>query len=133
MKKVWMFVCLFVCLFVYSGCGDDGPKNVTGGSGLPSGWRATWETSLKPTNPQLFWYTWHVGVEILFYTEIIDKNNQVVSSYDTSATTWEIVEGSATISHNSGPSTYIKPTSTGTFKLRWEFKGTHTIQPFTVV
>ncbi|MDR1941633.1 MAG: hypothetical protein LBQ47_04845 [Endomicrobium sp.] len=138
MKKIVMLLLVFVgagLLFV--GCGDDKETNWTGGSGLPAGWRATWETNLESTNPHLFWYTWHVGTTITFHTAVYDENNQEVTDYDTSSTTWIITPAdAATITSNVGSSVQITPTKEGTFYLKWTFKGVSIEgdgQDFTVV
>jgi hypothetical protein len=137
MKRIPLLsLALFVCVGLFiSGCGGkEDKKNPVDPNGLPAGWRASWETNLEATNPHLFWYTWHRGTPIVFYTVVYDNNNQVVADYDTSETTWSIEPaGFATITDTTGPLTQITPTSTGTFILHWSFKGTWSEPDFEVV
>jgi hypothetical protein len=106
------------------GC-ESGESKHTGGTGLPTGWRADFESNIVG-DPNLWSYTWHVGTTITFRTVIYDENNQEVTDYDTSSTTWIITPADAAIiTSNVGSSVQITPTKSGHFYLKWEFKGTY--------
>ncbi|MDR1941634.1 MAG: hypothetical protein LBQ47_04850 [Endomicrobium sp.] len=135
MKKIVMLLVFVGAGLLFVGCGDDGEKrNVTGGNGLPNGWRATRGNNA----PDMYTLinAWPVGQTVTFYTEVYDENNQLVSDYDTSSSTWVIEPAdAATITSNVGSSVQITPIKTGTFYIKWTFKGTYNEggQGYTVV
>ncbi|MDR1941635.1 MAG: hypothetical protein LBQ47_04855 [Endomicrobium sp.] len=135
MKKIAMLLLVFVGAgLLFAGCGDDGERNrISSGNDLPIGWTASWEANTNSMYTLL--NAWPVGQTVTFYTEVYDENYQLVTDYDTSSTTWIIEPAdAATITSNVGSSVQITPTKTGTFVLKWAFKGTHGEgQTFTVV
>jgi hypothetical protein len=109
-----------------SGCG--GKDLVTGGTGLPDGWRATIKSI-----PDMLFNDLHVNETVIFYTAIYDENNQEVSDYDTSSTTWDIEPADAgTLTDTNGTSTHFTATRQCTVTLKWRFKGTSSERPIEI-
>jgi hypothetical protein len=130
MKKIAML--LLVCVvgfgvFVFSGCG--GKDSVTGGTGLPSGWDANWVST-----PNALFHTWHVGDTVKYALVVYDEQNNTVTDYDTSSTTWRIEQNGniATLSDATGAITYVTAQNSGTFTLYCNFKGIEINQNITV-
>jgi hypothetical protein len=131
MKKIAMLLSVFVfALVVFSGCGKD-KEDKKNDNKLPTGWY-----SLCKTNPpSVDFNNLHVGDSIMFYIEVYDDNNEIVTDYDTSSTIWSIEPADAgTLSDIVGSATTFTATKAGTFVRKYHFKdiiGTQniTIQP----
>ncbi|MCL1972329.1 MAG: hypothetical protein FWG57_04995 [Endomicrobia bacterium] len=131
MKKTLIFVCLFVCSMLFlNACGSSDEK-VTGGSGLPAGWYATFESNRPPANP-----VWNAGTTYTYYIVIKDQNHQTVASpgYDLSSTIWwvEQISNIVTLSDTTGEFTQITANNPGQFTLHMQFKGINAYQNITI-
>ena len=132
MKKVSMLLTLAllvgVALFV-SSCGKDDKKNSVVPNGLPTGWSVDWGSI-----PDVWYNEIHVGNSVTFYIKVYDENNQEVTTYDTSSTTWWVEQTGTivTLSDTTGTITYITAQSAGSFVLHCDFKGSHIYQTITI-
>ena len=129
MKKMLMLVIMFAgVVLCLNACGSSDEK-VKGGTGLPVGWEAKWEST-----PDHLFHVWHVGDDVIFALVVYDADNNPVTGYDTSSTIWRVEPsaGVVTLSDTTGPTTKVTAISTGTFTLYCDFKGNHPRKTITV-